>query len=336
MRSPGRTRGRVSSSGPGCGRRVRSPTAHAGAHAPDADPSRGDPCPPAEVAATGAARRPRRHRGRAGLTALTSTAAQAAAGCRVDYKSRTSGPAASAPTSPSPTSATRCRPGTCAGRSPTARRSSSSGTARVPTSGSSVTVTNVPWNGSLGTNGNVERRVQRRRGAARNTAPTSFTLNGTTCTGTRRPDADPDGRDPDAHPHGDRDTDADADAHADADVDADADPTPPPPSRQLLRRHDNAVVPRVAGRVRHGQGAAREDRADAAGVLGRQLDRRVARPAEVAGHHRAAPSRPARPPSSSSTPSRAATAARYSGGGVSESEYAAGSTRSRQGIQGNP
>ena len=82
----------------------------------------------------------------------------------------------------------------------------------------------------------------------------------------------------------DADADADAGAHADAHAHARAD-DPAGPDRSVPRRHDQPVVPRLAGGQRLRQGPAREDRAHAAGLLGRQLERGLARAAGGPRHH---------------------------------------------------
>ena len=174
-------------------------------------------------------------------------------------------------------------------------------------SGSAVSVASLPYNGSLGTEREDELRVQRLLERVQPGAGLVHAERHHLHRHHADADADPhaDG-DPDAHPDGDRDPDADRDTHADTDPHAD---DASAAGGQLLRRPDHAGVPRVAvgGRLR--QGAAREDRPDAAGVLGGQLGRRVARQGARSPTTPVARSPPARRRCSSSTRSPAATAA---------------------------
>ncbi|MBO0899355.1 glycoside hydrolase family 6 protein [Cellulomonas sp. zg-ZUI22] len=118
----------------------------------------------------------------AGVTALTSTAAQAAAGCRVDYSVTSQWPGGFGATVTvtnlgDPLSSWDLRWSFADGQS-----IQQLWNGVVSTTGSQVSVKNVPWNGSLGTNANVQVGFNG-SWAGSNNAPTSFTLNGTTCTG---------------------------------------------------------------------------------------------------------------------------------------------------------
>ncbi|UUI64450.1 glycoside hydrolase family 6 protein [Cellulomonas wangsupingiae] len=118
----------------------------------------------------------------AGVTALTSTAAQAAPGCRVDYAVTSQWPGGFGATVTvtnlgDPLSSWDLRWAFPSGQS---IQQLWNGT--VSSSGAQVAVTNVPWNGSLGTNAKVQVGFNGSWSGS-NGVPTSFTLNGTTCTG---------------------------------------------------------------------------------------------------------------------------------------------------------
>ena len=119
----------------------------------------------------------------AGLTALTTSAAQAAAGCRVDYSVTNQWPggfgaSVTVTNLGDPLSSWDLR-----WTFPAGQQIQQLWNGNATSSGSAVTVTNVPWNGSLPTNGNVQLGFNG-SWTGSNTAPTSFTLNGTACTGT--------------------------------------------------------------------------------------------------------------------------------------------------------
>ncbi|PZF91966.1 cellulose binding domain-containing protein, partial [Micromonospora endophytica] len=58
-------------------------------------------------------------------------------------------------------------------------------------SGANVTVTNASWNAGIPTNGSVSFGFNAAMSGTNNPVPTSFTLNGTVCTGTTNPTTGP-------------------------------------------------------------------------------------------------------------------------------------------------
>ena len=201
---------------------------------------------------------------------MTATAAQAATGCKVEYKITNQwgggyGADVTVTNLGDPVSSWTVGWTFTAGQ-----KIQSLWNGNATQSGSAVSVASLPYNGSLGTNGKTNFGFNGSWSGS-NPIPSAFTLNGTTCTGTtptQTPTPTPTvTRDPDADPHGDADPDADARRV-----------TTPAEQQQLLPRPHHAGVPRLAVGGRHRQGAAREDRPDPGRVLGGQLGRRVARP----------------------------------------------------------
>ncbi len=119
----------------------------------------------------------------AGVTALTSTAAHAAAGCRVDYSVTNQWPGGFGATVTVTNLGDPLSSWDLRWSFPDGQSIQQLWNGVASSSGSQVTVTNVPWNGSLGTNANVQLGFNGSWTGSTNGAPTSFTLNGTTCTG---------------------------------------------------------------------------------------------------------------------------------------------------------
>ncbi|MBO3088183.1 glycoside hydrolase family 6 protein [Cellulomonas dongxiuzhuiae] len=118
----------------------------------------------------------------AGVTALTSTAASAAAGCRADYAISSQWPGGFGGTVTVTNLGDPLSSWDLRWSFPNGQTIQSLWNGQVSSSGSQVTVTNSPWNGSVPTNGTIQVGFNGSWSGA-NGAPTSFTLNGTTCTG---------------------------------------------------------------------------------------------------------------------------------------------------------
>lgn len=118
-----------------------------------------------------------------GLTALTTTAAQAAPGCRVDYAVTNQWPGGfganvTITNLGDPVSSWKLDWTYTAGQ-----RIQQLWNGTASTSGGQVSVTSLPWNGSIPTGGTASFGFNG-SWAGSNPTPASFSLNGTTCTGT--------------------------------------------------------------------------------------------------------------------------------------------------------
>ena len=154
-----------------------------------------------------------------GLTAMTATAAQAATGCKVEYKITNQwgggyGADVTVTNLGDAVNAWNVGWTFTAGQ-----KIQSLWNGNATQSGSAVSVASLPYNGSLGTNGKTNFGFNGSWSGS-NPVPATFTLNGTTCTGTTPSQTPTPTQTADAHPHGDADRHPDADPHGDADPDA--------------------------------------------------------------------------------------------------------------------
>ena len=268
-----------------------------------------------------------------GLTAVTATAAQAATGCKVEYKitNQWGGGYGADVTVTNLGDPVERLDGRLDVHAP-GRRSRSSGTAPRPQSGSSVSVASLPYNGSLGTNGKTNFGFNGSWSGS-NPVPASFTLNGTTCTGTT----------PTQTPTPRRRATPTPTPTRDPDPDADGDPTPTPtPTVTTPPTASNFYVDPTTQAYRAWQAAAGSDKAllekialtPQAYWVGNWADASHAA-AEVADYT-------GRAAAAGKTPILVVYAipgrdcGSYSGGGVAESAYAAWIDTVASGIQGNP
>lgn len=119
----------------------------------------------------------------AGITTLTSTAATAASGCRAAYAVTSQWPGGFGATVTVTNLGDPLSSWDLRWTFPNGQTIQQLWNGVVSTSGSQVKVTNSPWNGGLGTNASIQVGFNGSWNGA-NGVPTSFTLNGTTCTGT--------------------------------------------------------------------------------------------------------------------------------------------------------
>ncbi|MEU8263011.1 cellulase family glycosylhydrolase [Micromonospora sp. NPDC048999] len=116
----------------------------------------------------------------AGLVAATS--AQAAAGCRVAYTKSTEWPGGFSADVSITNLGDPINAWSLVWTFPSGQQVTQAWNANITASGAKVTATNVSYNGAIATNGTVSFGFNGSWSGA-NTAPTSFTLNGVTCTG---------------------------------------------------------------------------------------------------------------------------------------------------------
>ncbi|MEU3456536.1 cellulase family glycosylhydrolase [Micromonospora sp. NPDC006766] len=118
----------------------------------------------------------------AGAGLVTATSAQAAAGCRVTYVKSSEWPGGFTADVSITNLGDPLNAWSLVWTFPSGQQVTQAWNANITSSGAKVTATNVSYNGAIATNGTVSFGFNGSWSGA-NTAPTSFTLNGVTCTG---------------------------------------------------------------------------------------------------------------------------------------------------------